>query len=134
MKLYAYCLMDDAGALADPLTGIANSKVRLLKLENFSVLVSDFSGHMVPVNRENALTHAAVVRSEQRCHLALDGLQRRRGFARREVVEQRPDAGEQPVGDRVGVGGGAQPSAYAPRRALPVAQGRQSGGACQQDP
>ena len=52
---------------------------------------------------------AAVVRCEQRRHLALHRLQRRRGLARREVVEQRADAFEQaagPVerGDGVGEG------------------------------
>ncbi|HEX6047302.1 MAG TPA: GvpL/GvpF family gas vesicle protein, partial [Pyrinomonadaceae bacterium] len=39
------------------------SSVDVLKLENFSLLVSRFEGDKAPVTRENALAHAAVVRS-----------------------------------------------------------------------
>ncbi len=63
MKLYAYCLTEDIDALPETLQGIAGAEVRLFKTENFSLLVSEFSGDVVPVNRENALAHAAVVRS-----------------------------------------------------------------------
>lgn len=63
MKLYAYCLTKDIDALPETVQGIAGAEVQLLKTESFSLLVSDFSGDAVPVNRDNALAHAAVVRS-----------------------------------------------------------------------
>ena len=63
MKVYAYCLTEDIDALPETVQGIAGAGVRLFKTENFSLLVSDFAGDVVPVNRENALAHAAVVRS-----------------------------------------------------------------------
>lgn len=63
MKLYAYSLTEDIDALPESLQGIGGAQVRLFKTENFSLLVSDFSGDLVPVNRDNALAHAAVVRS-----------------------------------------------------------------------
>src|SRR5215213_4806241 len=63
MKLYVYCLAESVNSLLDSLTGISGSKVRLVNSEKFSVVVSDFAGDAVPVTRENALTHAAVVRS-----------------------------------------------------------------------
>jgi hypothetical protein len=63
MKLYAYCLIEDSDAPPETLQGIAGAEVRLLKTENFSLLVSDFAGDAVPVNSDNALAHAAVVRS-----------------------------------------------------------------------
>ena len=63
MKLYAYCLTEDVDTLPQAIQGIDGSEVRLLKTDNFSLLVSDFSGDVVPVNRDNALAHAAVVRS-----------------------------------------------------------------------
>lgn len=63
MKLYAYCLTEDVDALPQTIQGIGGTEVRLFKTNEFSLLVSDFSGDIVPVNRENALAHAAVVRS-----------------------------------------------------------------------
>jgi hypothetical protein len=63
MKFYAYCLTEDIDALAETLQGVAGTEVRLFKTESFSLLVSEFSGAVVPVNRDNALAHAAVVRS-----------------------------------------------------------------------
>src|SRR5439155_1732680 len=45
-----------------------------------------------------------------------------------------PEAREQPMGDRFGVGGYAEAPAHALRSALPVAQRGQPGRACQQDP
>ncbi len=61
MKLYVYCLAAGIDALPHPLRGIAGSEVRLLKVGNFSVVVSDFGGEKAPVNRENVVAHAAVV-------------------------------------------------------------------------
>jgi len=63
MKLYAYCLVDDLDTLDVQRPGISGAPVRVLKLEDFSVLVSDYQLDAVPVTRENALDHAAVVRS-----------------------------------------------------------------------
>ena len=63
---------------------------------------------------------AAVVRSQDRRHFALDGLQRGRGLARREVVEQRADAAEEAAGavergDRVLEGRRRRPLRRSPR-------------------
>lgn len=63
MKLYAYCLTEGIDSLPDSLHGIAGATVSLIKVEGFSLLVSDFAADAVPVNRDNALAHAAVVRS-----------------------------------------------------------------------
>ena len=66
MKLYAYCLIEDTAALdaleATP-RGISGATVRVLQIEELAVLVSDSDADAVAVTRENALAHAAVVRS-----------------------------------------------------------------------
>lgn len=63
MKLYAYCLASGIDSLPSPVQGISAAPVRLVKMENLVVLVSDLDMDAVPVTREHALTHAAVVRS-----------------------------------------------------------------------
>jgi hypothetical protein len=63
MKLYAYCLVEGIDALDQPTAGISGAPVRLLKLEDLALLVSDLDADTIPVNSENALNHAAVVRS-----------------------------------------------------------------------
>ncbi len=64
MKLYVYCLAEGViDMLDDPVRGISGAPVRLLKIDRLSVLVSDLDADAVPVTRENALAHAAVVRS-----------------------------------------------------------------------
>lgn len=63
MKLYAYCIIEGIESLRVPLKGITGAKVGVLRLADFSLLVSDFSGDAVPINRDNALAHAAVVKS-----------------------------------------------------------------------
>jgi hypothetical protein len=63
MKVYVYCLTEGIEALPEKLPGMGGTEVRLFQTENFSLLVSEFSGDVVPVNRENMLVHAAVVRS-----------------------------------------------------------------------
>ena len=63
MKLYLYCLAEDIDELTHDLIGVGGASVRLLKLEGFSLLVSEFAEDIVPLTRENALNHAAVVRS-----------------------------------------------------------------------
>ena len=68
MKLYVYCIAEDVDDLAEgsdkpsnSMSGIAGAPVRSLNIGDFSLLVSDFAGEAVPVTRENALAHAAVV-------------------------------------------------------------------------
>src|ERR1041385_6045913 len=63
MKLYAYCLAEDLDTLDHSPPGIAGAPVKLLKLENLAVLISDMDLDAVPVTKENALAHTAVVRS-----------------------------------------------------------------------
>ena len=63
MKLYAYCLVEDLDAFDATTRGISGAAVRLLAVDEFAVLVSDFNSETVTVTRENALDHAAVVRS-----------------------------------------------------------------------
>jgi hypothetical protein len=63
MKLYAYCLVEGLDTLDNSSPGISDSKVSLVKIDEFGVLVSNAEIDAVPVTRENALAHAAVVRS-----------------------------------------------------------------------
>ena len=63
MKLYAYCLVEGIDALSGPARGISGAPVRLEKIEDLGILVSDFNDDSVPVTHENAMDHAAVVRS-----------------------------------------------------------------------
>lgn len=63
MKLYAYCVAEGLSALDDTPRGISDAEVRLLNIGDLVVLVSDYGIDAVPVTRENALSHAAVVRS-----------------------------------------------------------------------
>ena len=64
MKFYVYCLAENINNLATPVTGISRAKVELLKVDDFSLLVSEFDGDSaLPVTRDNALAHAAVVSS-----------------------------------------------------------------------
>jgi len=61
MKLYAYCLCADLETLATPVSGVSGAAVRILKIDDTSVVVSDCD--TVPATHENMLVHAAVVRS-----------------------------------------------------------------------
>ena len=63
MKLYVYCLAEGVDTLEGPPLGISGAMVRVLKTEDLEILVSDLDADSVPVTRENALTHAAVVRT-----------------------------------------------------------------------
>jgi hypothetical protein len=64
MKLYVYCLTEKIEALPAPMIGISGAQVDLIRVEDFSLLVSEFEGDSTsPVTRENALAHDAVVRS-----------------------------------------------------------------------
>ena len=63
MKFYVYCLADAINALP-ALNGISGARVDVIKVEDFSLLVSEFQGDAAPpVTRENALAHAAVIGS-----------------------------------------------------------------------
>jgi hypothetical protein len=63
MKLYAYCLVEDPDAFDASTRGISGATVRLLQIDELAVLVTDFNADTIAVTRENALDHAAVVRS-----------------------------------------------------------------------
>ena len=63
MKLYAYCLAEDLETLDHSPRGISGASVRLFKIDNFAMLISDTNLDAIPVTKENALAHAAVVRS-----------------------------------------------------------------------
>jgi gas vesicle protein GvpL/GvpF len=63
MKLYVYCLAEGIDELPPSVLGIGGAAVRLVKWEKLSLLVTDYPGDAVPVTRENALAHAAVVQS-----------------------------------------------------------------------
>ena len=63
MNLYVYCLVESRQELSDALHGIGGVLVRRLAIADFCVLVSDFSERVVPVTRENALAHAAVIQN-----------------------------------------------------------------------
>src|SRR5215203_1674443 len=63
MKLYVYCVVEDLDTVDAPLRGISDAAVRLIKMDELGILVSDSESDAVPVTRENALAHAAVVRS-----------------------------------------------------------------------
>src|SRR6476659_4098628 len=63
MKLYTYCLVEDLDAFYATTRGLSDAAVRALQIDELAVLVSDFNADTVAVTRENALDHAAVVRS-----------------------------------------------------------------------
>lgn len=63
MRFYVYCLVEGADELPYAIHGIGGVPVRLLKSDRFSLLVSDFAGEVVPVTRENAVAHAAVIQN-----------------------------------------------------------------------
>lgn len=63
MKLYVYCIVDDLDTYDAETHGIAGATVRLLKIDELAVLVSDSAAEAVQVTPENALAHAAVARS-----------------------------------------------------------------------
>ena len=63
MKLYAYCLVEDLDTLDAPIRGIEGATVRLLKIDEFGVLVSDGESDAFPLTKESAIAHHTVVRS-----------------------------------------------------------------------
>lgn len=63
MKLYVYCLVEGAATLDQPPHGVSNAPVRILPIDDFAVLVSELDNDAVPLTRDNALAHDAVVRS-----------------------------------------------------------------------
>lgn len=63
MKLYVYCLAEGVDTIAETIRGVSGARVHLQKIEDVTALVSNLEGDTIPVNRENVLAHAAVVRS-----------------------------------------------------------------------
>ena len=63
MKLYAYCLVEDLDTFDASVRGIEGAAVRLLKIDEFGVLVSDGESDAFPLTKESAIAHATVVRS-----------------------------------------------------------------------
>ena len=63
MKLYAYCLVEDLDTLNVPVSGIQGAAVRLLKIDEFGIAVSDGESDAFPLTQESAIAHDAVVRS-----------------------------------------------------------------------
>jgi hypothetical protein len=63
MKLHVYCVVEHTATFANPPHGIAGGAVRRVNTADVSFLVSDFPERAVPVTRENALAHAAVIQS-----------------------------------------------------------------------
>jgi len=66
MKLYAYCLVEDLDTLDAPdvqVRGIDGAAVKLLKIDDLGVLVSDGEPNAFPLTKESAVAHAAVVGS-----------------------------------------------------------------------
>lgn len=61
MKLYAYCLCADLDTFDNSVSGISGAPIRVLKIGDISVVVSDCEA--VAVTKQNMLAHAAVVRS-----------------------------------------------------------------------
>ncbi|HJS24688.1 MAG TPA: GvpL/GvpF family gas vesicle protein [Pyrinomonadaceae bacterium] len=61
MKLYVYCLVENLDTVDVPVPGINGAAVRLLKIDEFGVLVSD--GEAFPLTKESAIAHHTVVRS-----------------------------------------------------------------------
>ena len=61
MNLYVYCICADLDTFDKPVTGVNGGEVRVLKIEGFSLLVSDCEE--ATANPQNALAHAAVVKS-----------------------------------------------------------------------
>lgn len=62
MKLYAYCLVEDLDTLDVQVRGIEGAAVRLLRIDEFGVLVSDGEPDAFPLTRESAIAHDTVVR------------------------------------------------------------------------
>lgn len=63
MKFYVYCIAAGLETLNGSVTGVTGRPVRVLKLDDFSFVVSDCDVASLPVTREDGLAHAAVVRS-----------------------------------------------------------------------
>jgi hypothetical protein len=62
MKLYAYCLVEHVETLDVSVRGIADTPVRMLKIDEFGIVISE--GESFPLTQsESVMAHAAVVRS-----------------------------------------------------------------------
>ena len=63
MKLYVYCIVDNLDTWNSTEPGVAGASVRLIKIDEIAVLVSDCEIDNFSATRENALAHAVVVRN-----------------------------------------------------------------------
>ena len=63
MKLYTYCMVEELNSVDTQIRGISDAPVRLLNVDDLGVLVSDSPSDTVPITRDNAFAHAAVIRS-----------------------------------------------------------------------
>jgi len=63
MKLYLYCLAEGVDRLDKASRGVSGAAVRVIKIDDFSVLVSAYGGDVSAALNKNALAHNAVVRS-----------------------------------------------------------------------
>lgn len=62
MTLYAYCLSDElAGRVPEDVTGVDGKGPRILEYEGIQVVVSEFEGAKVAVERENVFAHERVI-------------------------------------------------------------------------
>jgi hypothetical protein len=63
MTLYAYCLSDEvAGDMLGDVAGVVEGKPRLLACGEIFVVVSDYEGERVTVEREQVFAHERVIR------------------------------------------------------------------------
>ena len=62
MKLYAYCLVEDVDALDMSVRGIAEAPLKMLKIDEFGIVISEGESFSL-TQQESAMAHAAVVRS-----------------------------------------------------------------------
>ncbi|HYV83491.1 MAG TPA: GvpL/GvpF family gas vesicle protein [Pyrinomonadaceae bacterium] len=63
MKLYVYCFADGLDSPHNLPRGVSGARIRLIKFEDLSLLVSACTGNFFHQIRKNALAHNAVVRS-----------------------------------------------------------------------
>lgn len=64
MTLYAYCLSDElAGRAPEGVIGVGGMRPRLHECEGIDVVVSEFEGERVTVERENVFAHERVIQS-----------------------------------------------------------------------
>ena len=62
--MYVYCLSDDVTArMLEEAAGVAGARPRIIGCYEISVVVSDFEGETVAINRENVFAHERVIQN-----------------------------------------------------------------------